>query len=192
MVEGVIGDASLMSGAPCADDALERLKAIGIEHIGIHVNLDEQIGWSTPGRERFPQRPHVHARKRSFSCSVRERIRFQIEKVITSGFLPTHIDTHHHVHGFQPIFDLILDLMKEYNIPAIALQHRHALTTREPIPFHAPLYEKMRETLKRAGLLLQEYERKVPERSRKFQIFLHALNSWYTLLREERHGEWGR
>lgn len=151
MEEGVIGDASLMSEAPHVDDALDKFKAFGVRHVGIHVNLDEQIGWSTRGRERFSRNELMSMlASEDFLAACRERVRFQIEKVMDSGLLPTHVDTHHHIHGFQPIFDLILGLMKEYGIPAMRFSiDGYTLTTREPIPFHAPLYRKMRESLER-------------------------------------------
>lgn len=44
--------------------------------------------------------------------------RAQIEKFLESGYTPTHIDSHHNVHGFTDgLFDISLRLAEEYNIP---------------------------------------------------------------------------
>lgn len=149
MEKGVVSDASLMSEAPCAGDALDRLKASGIGHVGIHVNIDEQIGWSSPGKERFSRNDLMSMLgKGDFLAVCRGRVRSQIEKVTHAGLFPTHIDTHHHVHGFPPIFNLILDLMKEYGIPAMRFSTEgYTLTTREPIPSHPSSLRRMREAL---------------------------------------------
>ncbi len=151
MERGVISDASIMIEAPEADDAVEGLRALGVEHIGIHVNIDEQMGWDVHGKERFSRNDLMSMlSSEDFLGVCRGRIRSQIEKVLGSSLSPTHIDTHHHVHGFPPIFDLILELMVEYRIPAMRFSpDGYTLTTREPIPFHAPVYREMREALAR-------------------------------------------
>lgn len=153
--KGVISDASLMIEAPYAPDALERLKVFGAKHVGLHIDLDEQLGWSSPGRERFTRSELMSMLScEDFLASCRTQVRSQIEKVMNAGLFPTHVDTHHHVHGFFPIFTLILDLVREYRIPAMRFSTEgYTLTTREPIPFHASLYQRMQATLEREQIL---------------------------------------
>ncbi|HQG32250.1 MAG TPA: ChbG/HpnK family deacetylase [Deltaproteobacteria bacterium] len=169
MEKGVVSDASLMIEAPCSGDALEGLKTLGVGHIGIHVNIDEQIGWDIHGKERFSRNDLMSMlASEDFLAVCRERVRAQIEKVMSSGLSPTHIDSHHHVHGFPPIFSMILDLAIEYGIPAMRFSaDGYTLTTREPIPFHASVYRTMREALEREQIFfcksMMEGARKIPD-----------------------------
>lgn len=41
----------------------------------------------------------------------------QIEYFYKSGLRPTHLDGHHHCHGFKDIFKVTLKLAKKYNLP---------------------------------------------------------------------------
>lgn len=43
--------------------------------------------------------------------------RAQIEKVISSGIRPDHLDGHHHLHQHPDTFELTLKLAKEYKLP---------------------------------------------------------------------------
>lgn len=41
----------------------------------------------------------------------------QIDKIISSGIQPTHLDSHHHVNSISPIDTVFIRLAKEYNLP---------------------------------------------------------------------------
>lgn len=41
----------------------------------------------------------------------------QIEKIISSGIEPTHIDSHHHVNTIEPMTEVFIRLANEYNLP---------------------------------------------------------------------------
>jgi len=47
--------------------------------------------------------------KKEFTC--------QIEKFLSLGIMPTHIDSHHHIHMEEQIIDIVFDLAKKYDLP---------------------------------------------------------------------------
>ena len=48
---------------------------------------------------------------------IRREFRKQFEKFLSFGIVPTHIDTHHHVHSIESVFEVVAELAKEHNIP---------------------------------------------------------------------------
>lgn len=154
LARGVISDVSMLIDAPHALDAAERLRETGFESVGLHILLDGHLGWSSPGRERFSRMELMELlQDPAFLARCREDARRQIEKFLARGLTPSHIDTHHHVHGFYPLFSELLALVKEYRIPAVRLSKTgYTLTTREPIPFDPVLYRKMEERMEGEGV----------------------------------------
>lgn len=133
---------------------MEGLKRLGIVHAGIHVNLDGVLGWSPGGRETYPREALMAMLERGELAGACEtEARRQIEAFLSTGLIPTHLDTHHHVHGLMLIFELMLDLACEYRIPALRFSpDGYRLPTRQDIPFHAQGYAYMREEMRRRGV----------------------------------------
>ena len=46
----------------------------------------------------------------------------QIETFLSFGLIPTHMDTHHHVHGFFPIFQILVDLLSRIRYSGVEVQ----------------------------------------------------------------------
>ncbi len=154
LAQGVISDVSVLIDAPHALDAAERLREAGLKSVGLHILLDGHLGWSSPGRERFSRMELMELlRDPAFLARCRGDARRQIEKFLARGLTLSHIDTHHHVHGFYPIFSELMALVKEYRIPAVRYSRTgYTLTTREPIPFDPVLYRRMEERLGGEGV----------------------------------------
>ncbi len=153
--QGILSDTSVLIKAPHIQHALAGLRQIGFHACGIHIDLDRQLKWSSPGREQI-SRQELMATLESGSLNeqLRTEARSQIETFLSCGLLPTHLDTHHHVHGFRPVFDLLVDLMREYRIPAMRFNPGgYTLLTREDITFNAETRTLMEETLRSHGIL---------------------------------------
>lgn len=152
--QGVISDTSLLIDAPYSREALEKLEEIGFMHTGLHINLDVLMGWDRPGEERFSRdRLQALLKDKGFLDNCRDCACLQIEKFISSGLIPTHIDTHHHVHGFFPVFTLLADLVKEYHVPAMRFSScGYSLTTRKPIPYDPIIYQEMKSILHKESI----------------------------------------
>ncbi|HPI92576.1 MAG TPA: ChbG/HpnK family deacetylase [Deltaproteobacteria bacterium] len=154
LANGCISDTSMLIKAPHAQNAVEGLGSLGISHAGIHINLDEVLGWSPGGREVHPRRVLMDLLETGgFSKECHAEARRQIEMFLSTGLIPSHIDTHHHVHGFMSVFRIILALAREYGIPAVRFSPKgYRLPTREDIPFDEGLYAVMQGELRERGL----------------------------------------
>ena len=152
--QGFISDSSVMVKAPYAEPAIRRLKALGIKHTGIHINLDDMLGWK-PGGIELKARPALMEMldDQDFMRECAREAREQIEIFLSFGLIPTHLDTHHHVHGFSSIFEVLVGHLMEYGIPALRFsRHGYRLPTREDISYNDKLYAHMEEKLKRSGI----------------------------------------
>ncbi len=152
---GVVTDTSVMATAPFAAEAARALRDHGIVRAGIHINLDGPLGWSSPGIERhardelerrFAQAPFL-ARLEAETCR-------QIEAFLALGLEPSHIDSHHHVHGFPAVFAIMLKRMGDYGIRAMRFSPRgYGLPSRPDIPWSSDLAAHMQALLKGKGVL---------------------------------------
>jgi len=152
--QGVITDASLLARSRCARDAARVLQGLKRTAIGIHIDLDRQLGWTSPGNERYPRAELLNRlQSREFQDGLYAEAKQQIELFLDFGLVPSHIDTHHHVHGFMPIFQVILRLLSEYGIRAVRFSRSgYKLPTREDIPFDHRTYHAMEAKLKEGGV----------------------------------------
>ncbi len=116
-------------------DALKYIKEDKLDKkaIGIHLNLTEGI----PLTEKIKKNPRFcvdgkFINKRSSATAfkldafskecVYEEIEAQLKRFISKfGFIPSHIDSHHHIHTEFSITKCILDLAKKYKIKCIRL-----------------------------------------------------------------------
>ncbi len=93
--------------------------AIGIypKSLGIGVHLNLTWGRSLVSREKFnPFNKYKIVLGLIDQEFVEQEFRKQIEKLLEVGIRPDHLDTHHHMHAFQPVTRVILKLAEEYRI----------------------------------------------------------------------------
>jgi chitin disaccharide deacetylase len=152
---GFASDTSLLAKALYADEAVKGLKALNVRHVGIHINLDEMFGWR-PGGIELKTRPVLSSmlNDKKFLQDCTHEAKDQIETFLSFGLIPTHLDTHHHVHGYFPIFQMLVELLLEYGIPAMRFsRYGYRLPTRKDIPYDDESYAHMRDMLKRKGIV---------------------------------------
>ena len=94
---GYLSDISFVTNSSCFDYAADQLKRLYRTSVGIHLTVLEC----------------------EFRC--------QIETLLHSNFIPTHIDSHQHVHLFPGVSELVVMLAKEYGIPYIRLPRMNEL-----------------------------------------------------------------
>lgn len=61
------------------------------------------------------------------SCNIddiRKEFRCQMNKFLSFGLKPTHIDTHHHIHSMDKVFQVVKELALEYDLPLRLLDER--------------------------------------------------------------------
>ncbi len=148
--QGVVTDSSLMMQARYTREAIEMIRAAPSFRVGIHINLDSLLGWKSPGQERF-SRPELHKIMNGpeFVPKVKHAIAEQIEGFLGTGLIPSHIDTHHHVHGFPQIFEPLTEAMVTYGIKAIRFNKRgYSLMGRDDILITAEMAQWMEDALR--------------------------------------------
>ena len=153
--KGVITDASLLIKGPYCSEAIAMIKNIPSFQVGIHIDLDPVLGWKSPGRERLT-RSELRAMMDApgFGPHVKREIDEQIRAFLDAGLTPSHIDTHHHVHGFPQIFDHLVAAMERYGIKAIRFSKTgYALLGREDILLTTNTTQRMEEKLRAQGIV---------------------------------------
>lgn len=125
---------SILRGAVCSTSAMccrpEFLENIARQmravegRIGVHLQLTDGIPCCESGevaslvneRGEFPR--SRRDMKPLCADDVRREWRAQIERVLSLGIRPAHLDTHHHVHVMPVAFDVYCELAATYRLPA--------------------------------------------------------------------------
>jgi len=152
--KGVITDSSLLIKGPSAQEAIALIKKNPAFPVGLHIDLDPVLGWESPGRERL-SRPELMQMldDPDFSKKIRNGIETQITAFLDTGLTPSHVDTHHHVHGFPHIFECLLEAMDRYGIKALRFSNKgYTLLSREDITITTEQAQKMEGALREQGI----------------------------------------
>jgi predicted glycoside hydrolase/deacetylase ChbG (UPF0249 family) len=159
LYQGCISDTSLMASGPCAASAARDLLTSGRDHAGIHIDLDPLFGWKPGGRERHSRADLMKLfEEGEFLDACTREIRDQIVRFLDFKLIPTHIDTHHHVHGFPAIFSLLLEMAAEYQVPAMRFSRAgYRLPTRTDIPYDPGTFLSMEKALRGKGLFFPDH-----------------------------------
>jgi predicted glycoside hydrolase/deacetylase ChbG (UPF0249 family) len=152
--KGVITDSSLLIQGRYAHQAIEMIKKSPSFHVGIHIDLDPLLAWQSPGIERVPRRKLLEMMDEpDFIKRVKQEIDKQVKAFLERGLIPSHIDTHHHVHGFPQIFKPLVEVMDRYSIRAIRFSKKgYALLGREDIPITSEQAQWMEDALRQRGI----------------------------------------
>jgi hopanoid biosynthesis associated protein HpnK len=132
---GILTNTSLMIAGPARQDAVTRAKETPSLGVGLHLTLIQ-------GRAALP--PHctsaitdfagnfldnpTHAGLRYFFAprardQVRDESRAQIEKFLATGLPLSHVDGHLNIHMHPTVLDILIELLREYNLPAMRVSH---------------------------------------------------------------------
>lgn len=140
--EGFITSTSLMSSAPCWQEAVRLAKENPRLGIGVHLTLvggvpsvlpKEQVsslldddGLFLPDYVAFAKRYYSGAVKKA---ELEAELRAQLERALSCGVNITHIDSHQHTHVLPGINSLVLKLSNEYNIIRVRIPKEGYLFT---------------------------------------------------------------
>ncbi|MBB5543411.1 ChbG/HpnK family deacetylase [Paraburkholderia fungorum] len=161
---GVLTAASLMIGAPAADDAVARARALPGLRVGLHLVLAD--GDAVMPRDGIAALVDEHGRfgdnmvrdgvRFFFLPHVRKQlareIRAQFEAFAKTGLTLDHVNTHKHFHLHPTVLGLILEIGREYGMRAMRL----------PFEVSAPVWlrpwiSRVRARLDRAGIAHNDY-----------------------------------
>jgi len=107
---GILTATTLMATGAAFDDAVRLARENPSLDIGCHLVL--------AGSPPFP--PTVASLIQALFLKrihVYEELRAQVEKILSAGLVPTHLDTHKHTHLLPPVLDAVARLAEEYKIP---------------------------------------------------------------------------
>ena len=143
---GVLTSATLMANMPAAKEAVGIAKAHPSLGVGVHLNLSDGKAVSKESRVnclldsdgRFTHSPL----KLSVMCIALHAVRLaieaelaaQIQWVIDRGLVPTHLDSHKHIHSFPVIFPIVCRLASRFKISAIRWPFEPKAVCRRPWP----------------------------------------------------------
>ena len=129
--EGIVTSASILATGKAFDEAVRLAQENKGLDIGVHLCLTEELpvlaASKIPtliGRNGyfFPDWRHVISRLvfgKIDLAEVEAELEAQIKKVIDTGIVPTHIDSHQHIHLLPAISKIVIALANKYRIKSI-------------------------------------------------------------------------
>jgi Uncharacterized protein conserved in bacteria len=124
MEKGVVTETTAMANGWYIEEALNEAKKRGISNIGIHLTLSwgkpilpkEEVSSIVDENGNFYRRVE-NVKEPNFN-EVEKELRAQINKLLSLGLKPTHLDAHHHFFVVsKELTDIVIKLAKEMNIP---------------------------------------------------------------------------
>ena len=118
---GIVTSTTLMVNMPAAKHALSLAKKFRSLAVGVHLNI-------TAGKPIHPNVPslvndkgYFHSKKEILNkanvLEIENEFRAQINGFYRLGLVPTHLDTHHNLHGTEPFYSIVKVLADEYKLP---------------------------------------------------------------------------
>ncbi len=146
--KGVLTSTTLMANMPAAGEAAKIAKRLGGLGVGVHLNLTNgkplsesgDIGYLLNGDGSFVSSPaklaFLSIGRHKLRNAIRAELAAQIQWVIDNGLKPTHLDSHKHIHSYPPIFPIVCELARRFEIPAIRfiLEPKQLSATPWPLP----------------------------------------------------------
>jgi predicted glycoside hydrolase/deacetylase ChbG (UPF0249 family) len=123
MRKGVVRSTTVMANMVTEAELVE-LKKLPAISAGLHINL-------TKGKplSQFPCRwldehgnfnPRLIFSPEGGPCLPRETVRVeaqaQLFRLMESGFKPSHVDSHHHAHGFAAVYSVSVEIATKHNL----------------------------------------------------------------------------
>lgn len=137
-----INSTTIMANMPGFEEAVELAHKNNIlTKTGIHLILTEGLPLTAGIRKtnlfHNDNDPDLKRHKKSLffltgdeKKLIRKEFAAQIEKVQNTGIQISHIDTHHHIDEVWPVTQIILELLKIYNIPSMRILNNLNRNTR--------------------------------------------------------------
>jgi predicted glycoside hydrolase/deacetylase ChbG (UPF0249 family) len=132
---GILTSASLFANAPATADAINRAPSHRSLGIGVHLALVDGVPTlpaskipslvTVDGRFHPSWKPFIVAalRGRISLADVERELTAQVERVVSTGITPTHLDAHKHVHGYPPVFAIVARLAVRFGIPVVRVPY---------------------------------------------------------------------
>lgn len=121
---GIVTSTTLMFNMPKSEEAIELAKENGITSLGLHLTLTcgKPILNSVEVQSLVDKTGSFYKRSTNLLPvmkleEVEKELRAQIDGFIKTGMKLSHFDSHHHIHMYDGIREIVAKLAKEYNVP---------------------------------------------------------------------------
>ncbi|MFJ7849150.1 chitin disaccharide deacetylase [Peribacillus sp. NPDC097224] len=121
---GIVNSATMMMNAKATDHAIRIAKDHRTLKVGIHLVLTcgrpllHDVPSLVDREGNFKKQDEVYGNPGSISLEELEREwSAQIDKFIDLGMMPTHFDSHHHVHAIPAFWPVVKKLSAHYGLP---------------------------------------------------------------------------
>lgn len=166
---GTVSSTTIMINMPLAENAVRWVKEHDIKCTGIHLNLTCGRPVLSPSEvpslvdERgifYRHRPEmiVHAKP----DDIRRELYAQVEKFLSFGLVPTHIDGHHHIQLYDEILATFKGICRDFKLP---MRHTD---------------DRVKEILKREGIRTTDH----------FTLKFYAENATIDIMKEIISDNW--
>lgn len=121
---GIVTSTTIMMNMPKSKDAIKLAKDNGIEEIGLHLTLT--CGQPILPKEEIPslvnERGSFYKRRAELFPIMKldeaeKELRNQILEFKKYDIRLSHLDSHHHIHMYDGVREIVAKLAKEYNLP---------------------------------------------------------------------------
>ncbi|MFJ7746278.1 chitin disaccharide deacetylase [Peribacillus sp. NPDC097295] len=123
---GVVTSATLMANMPGAEHAAALAKEIQGLGVGVHLVLTcgHPVRSDVPSLVREDGEFHRIGDMPKFAepADIEKELNSQMERFLSLGLKPTHIDSHHHVHGLEKVSPIVEKIAKKHGVPVRRLE----------------------------------------------------------------------
>jgi hopanoid biosynthesis associated protein HpnK len=168
--EGILTAASLMVTGDAVEDAVARARRLPTLGVGLHITLVDGRPALPPSQIPALVGPDGHFTDQLVRLGfrifflpevrrqVKAELRAQFELYRRTGLPLGHVDTHHHYHLHPTVFDMMLELAREFGAPAIRIpwEPPSSLSGKLQTAFHRRRVDRMRRKLREAGLIAND------------------------------------
>ncbi len=118
---GVLTSATMMTNMPGVEHAFQLYKENPGLGVGIHLVLSagKPVNSNVPSLvddRGYFKKLNVLEKEADIE-DIKKEFNSQMEKFTSFGFMPTHIDSHHHIHFDPRILSIVVDMARKYNLP---------------------------------------------------------------------------
>jgi predicted glycoside hydrolase/deacetylase ChbG (UPF0249 family) len=121
-----ISDSTIMANSDRLTELLAEASQVGMP-VGIHLNLTSGVPLCDPCEIPDLVTPEgLFMKRRQWPAvlppeQVRREFQRQAERLLTAGWHPSHLDTHHHIHIAPNILAAVIELAQQLNVPVRAV-----------------------------------------------------------------------
>ena len=136
--QGIVRSTTLMPGMNYFNDAVDISKDCEFLAVGIHLTLTAGTPVLRGHKTIVDNNGNFIKMKNALNNGskidldeVRSELFAQVEKVFAAGIDISHVDSHHHIHGVKEVFEIVLDICKQYSLPLRAIDENQRKEARK-------------------------------------------------------------